>query len=338
MLARRALLIVAAAVQAASGEAPARPNIAPATAGFLQALDQQALPELLRALGPQPTGTPLRHLRIIGAVSGRSATAHLLTAYEQATSDGIRCQLLKTMGETRDPRLLQFLVRKLQDPSVPVQAYAVWALGELGQRAALPALRERLWSLDPNVQMAAIDAVGKIGRDPDTAAEAALFLGDPSVQVRYLAAKAMGGLALPRMLPQLFDRLERESSLDVQAALVRSIVESGRGAAVERFIQLLKSPSNPAMEHWAIAGLAAAEPALVLPAIQTLISEKNSRSTLAAARLIAALELEPLRRESGVWMPVIARWHEDSDPAVQAAARRLLERIQAPVDEKGDAS
>jgi HEAT repeat protein len=306
----------------------ARPPLgAPIAGNIVESLEKDALPDLMRSLMESKDDRPLRRLQIIGSVSGRAATPHLLAAYDAAGSDGIRCQILHSMGEERDPRLIPWLVERLHDTSPRIQCFALWALGEMRRPEAAAAIREKLWNLDPYVQMAAVDALGKTGRDPRMAAEIAFFMGDSNVQLRYLAAKAMGGLATPSMLPQFLERLDFETSVDVQEALVRSYVQAGRRLAVDRLISLLRDGPDPVTQHWIAVGLSSAEPEWVLPALRSLLEGSDAPAKRAAARVLAQIDVEALEKGPQDWVSMLMGWKESRDVVVQAAAEQLLRRL-----------
>lgn len=267
----------------AESAAPSSENIA----GLLQ---EQALPDLIRSITEKTKARRFRLVRISGAVQDHSASQYLVQAYEESKEEGIRCKLLESMGKLRDPSLMPWLTRRLDDPSVGIQCFSIWALGELKSRQVGQLLRRKLRHPDRYIQMTAIDALGKSGPDSTLTIEVQPFLHDPDVQVRYLAAKALAGLAGESAAPDLARTLLEESSVDVQEELAKTLGRTGGAVGVGYLIELLKYASSPATEHLAEIGLAVADPEKLATALKPLLEGKDFRLKIAAARILKEAE------------------------------------------------
>lgn len=250
----------------------AKKHVAPVdTENIAPSLQQQALPDLIRSIAEVKPVKRLRLIHVSGDVHDSRAIPFLKQAYEESTSEGIRCKLLESMGKLHDPALFGWYVLRLKDPSLAIQCFAIWALGELKVRQAAAPLLKKLWSSNRFVQMSAIDALGKTGRDPDVALQINIFLRDEDVQFRFLAAKALAGVAGPDSTPELLERLTQEPSFEVQEVLAKTIGHTGGAVAAGHFIELLKNPHSQATDHWAEVGLQSAELNIVIPAIAPLL-------------------------------------------------------------------
>src|SRR5262245_18895796 len=53
-----------------------------------------------------------------------------------------RMHAARRLGEKRDHRAVALLIKSLSDPNLYVRGWAAWALGEIGDPVALPALNQ----------------------------------------------------------------------------------------------------------------------------------------------------------------------------------------------------
>ena len=295
---------------------------------FVETLQKQALPELIHSLSDQKKVKKLRVVRIEGDVDDLRATPYLIQAYEEATLEGIRCKLLQSIGRLHDPALFGWLVLRLKDPSIGIQCFAIWALGELRTPRARNPLLRKLWSANPFLQMTAIDALGKTGRDRELASWLDPFLQDNDVQIRFLTAKALTGVAGPDAVPELLDRLRQEPSLDVQEALAGTIGQIGGSVAAGHFIELLKNPLSQATEHWAGVGLASAKASIVVPALAPLVDGSDFRVKVSALRILSDLDVSGEDDPHAAWIAIVRRWAKGADLVARQTAVRLLERVE----------
>jgi HEAT repeat protein len=312
---------------AASSPSDARPRVPAPMDSMASQLQQQALPDLIQSLTEKKPTQRLHLVHIAGDLHDHRASPYLVKAYEESTSEGIRCKLLQSLGKIHDPALFEWYVQRLEDPSIGIQCFAIWALGELGISQSIEPLRRKLWSPNRFVQMTAIDALGKTGRNPDTASQLIIFLGDPDVQIRFLAAKGLSGTAGHDAVPELMVRLMQEPSWDVQDALARTAGHVGGPVAAGHFIELLKNPVSQATDHWAEVGLKAADPAYVVPMIAPLLEGDDFRLKISASNILSGLELVPQRDIGADWIQLVRQWARVPAPFTREAALRLLERI-----------
>ena len=258
--------------------------------GILQTLKRQALPDLIDSLTEKKSTKRLRVTRIAGDAQDHLATGYLVQAYGDTNDEGVRCKILESIGKFHDHLQLEWLSGHLDDPLVSIQCFTIWAIGELRDPHAPDVLRRKLWSPNRYVQMTAIDALGKSGKNGAVASELSIFLRDDDVQVRYLAAKALLGTAGPEVVPELSERLMVEPSVDVQEVLAKGLGSIGGPVGVGHLIELLKSPPSQATEHWAEVGLESADLHVLFPALRPLLEGDNFRLKVSAKRILSELE------------------------------------------------
>ena len=90
-----------------------------------------------------------------------------------------------------DVEALRFLEQVADDPEEDVRSRTAYAMGKLGDRAAVPILREMLADQRWTVRANAVQALGKLG-DPSVRPALERMLEDPNTQVRATAEAALG--------------------------------------------------------------------------------------------------------------------------------------------------
>lgn len=295
---------------------------------IVETLQQHALPDLIHSITEKKSEKHLRLMQTVGDVRDHRANVFLLQAYRDAPNDGVRCKILESLGKLHDPSLFSWFVQRLNDHSIAVQCFSIWALGELKTPEAVKPLHRKLWNSNAYIQMTAINALGKTGRNQDLTAELLTFLNDDDVQIRFLTAKALEGTAERDAVPELFERLADEPSLDVQEALATTLGRVGGSVAVGHFVEVLKNSNSQAKQHWAEAGLAASDPRLVIPEIAPALSGNDFRLKVSAARILRALEANVSGESIVTWVSVVREWTKNPDPGVRDAASQFLERIR----------
>ncbi|HUS16775.1 MAG TPA: HEAT repeat domain-containing protein [Chloroflexia bacterium] len=121
-----------------------------------------------------------RALETLGYFSGSAdVQAEITAAYKGP--DLLRASALVAMGRSMDPQWATILLAELRS-AVPMMRYeAVQAVGELGDRANVPAILPLLEDDDLEVQLAAIAALGQLGGR--VSAQALRMLGDSATEV-----------------------------------------------------------------------------------------------------------------------------------------------------------
>ncbi len=150
-----------------------------------------------------------------------------------------------------DPRLTQGLIEVSQGTELALSANAIWALGRIGDPAAIPALRESLNSPFRSLRAHAARALGVLN-DGEVGA---LLLGrlqvetDRGLQMAY--ASALGHLGVQESVPVILDTLEEVENegarLELALALARMV------GPEDTFIQLVEQARSPTGAGTALA-------------------------------------------------------------------------------------
>jgi len=141
----------------------------------------------------------------------------MVSLFEQTKGDDPRVRrflalALGRLGNAQAvPALVEYLrgVRRGEETDSETQIYAVWALGAIGEDAAIPELVVLSTHEDPGLRKTAVHALGAFRSEEATAAlERAL--GDPVDDVRWNAAAALARHGHPAAVPVLEQMLDRE--------------------------------------------------------------------------------------------------------------------------------
>jgi len=168
-----------------------------------------------------------------------TASAELRSLYRESKDDKVRQYLAVVMGYTGDREALPLLIETVRtSPDSQSRIYALWALGGIGDPAALGVLEESLGDADPGLRKTAAFALGEMG---DEAAVPALTasLDDGITDVRWNAALALARLGSDAGAPILRQMLDRKLLAQVPEITTEQQEEAMVGAiaalaAVER--------------------------------------------------------------------------------------------------------
>ncbi|MBI4188537.1 MAG: HEAT repeat domain-containing protein [Chloroflexi bacterium] len=146
-----------------------------------------------------------RALEAVAPLSLPEVKTAIMEAY-QSPEHRLKVSAIYSMGKNCSPDWLQILIKELASDNAEVCYEAVGACGELGEEDAVPRLINLVNSPDVDIQMAAIQALGKIG---GTRAKECLEVcsNDTSEAIRQTAEQAL--IELEALagdnIPHLFD-------------------------------------------------------------------------------------------------------------------------------------
>jgi HEAT repeat protein len=131
----------------------------------------------------------------------------------------VREAALRAAGFRERPQLRARIERALSAREVPIVAMAAWALGELEQKASVPALRRVLDHEAAAVRLSATAALGNIEDHSAVADIEAMVTRDTDRRVRHVAIEALGEMEQARSVGVLAGVLDgRDLELSVAAA------------------------------------------------------------------------------------------------------------------------
>lgn len=140
-----------------------------AVSGFGQVQDPKAIEYLLNAASDPDPRIRVKAIDVLGQIQAKEAVPLLVQRLFMRDTDlGTKQRCLASLGKIGDRRatkpILDFLSRDIE---TPVRGNAIYALGDIGDPAALPAL-EQIAQHDPDVTLRALatDAIKRTKEKP----------------------------------------------------------------------------------------------------------------------------------------------------------------------------
>ncbi|MEW6619796.1 MAG: HEAT repeat domain-containing protein [bacterium] len=199
----------------------------------------------------------------------------------------VRSAAAEAIGNLGDKSALPQLIPLLSDAVGYVRSASAEAIGMLGDKSALPQLIPLLSDANWFVRSAAVEAIGKLG-DKSALPQLIPLLSDAEWDVvRSAAAEAIGKLGDKSVLPKLIPLLNDADGY-VCSAAARAIGELGDKSVLPKLILLLKDAK------WDVRSAAAraignVRDKSVLPQLIPLLSDADGYVRSAAARAIGKL-------------------------------------------------
>ncbi|MEO0010055.1 MAG: HEAT repeat domain-containing protein [candidate division WOR-3 bacterium] len=213
-------------------------------------------------------------------------------------------------------RALEGLLELLRDLNPEVQVAAAEALAGLGRQEAVNPLLDELQDENPQVRRAAAVALGRIGVPVAAAELVRLANNDPFAEVRQAAREALERIS-DRSVRSLLEALTAEN-LDEREAALRQLLDAGP-AALPPLIRLAGSDDSGIrrLVAW-VLGMLGEEAGLATLFLLTEDSEGGVR--LAAIQALSRIRhLRAAER--------LSRLLEDADPKIAGMAANALERL-----------
>lgn len=272
------------------------------------------VPNVLRALGA--TGDPAALVPVLRALSSKDPAIRL----EAMTS-------LRPLI-TADARAGDVLVEHLADDDLEIRVLAAEYLGILRIGAAVPKLTALAGAGNPTrLRLAAIDALGGIGRPEGTKALVAVLREGPT-ELHKAAATALAYIADPAAIEALIQQARTDRG-PTRHEVVRALGATLRGnagghaATARKVLRELAQDGSVKVSLAAIAGLAAARSADDAGFLRGLVEQASSDRRRAAAWALGEL------RDAGSIDVLAAAMSSRDDRLVGDAAWALGEILAA---------
>jgi HEAT repeat protein len=212
-----------------------------AAAWALGEIGPAAVPALAEAMLHHPDyRVALKAAQTLRATRLPSTVPAFADALKRNNSD-LKVTAIRALAELGGPDAVEALTRALDDASGGIRSMAVSALESLDDPAAVPAIIRALDDKNREVQTTAANA---LTRKPDLRALEPLraqLLEGYYPEVRAIAARALGGLPLPRAVDALILALYDQFP-DVRLAAASALGRIGDPRAVDALIPLLRDP------------------------------------------------------------------------------------------------
>jgi HEAT repeat protein len=139
------------------------------------------------------------------------AAPALERAFVETQDDGLAWEMAKALDRLQAKRATSVMVRALEDLNDSKRSAAAWLLGSLNVPDTIGPLRSAATdrASEASVRGHAIEALGRL-RAQEAVPDLIALLDDPSAELRYWAAYALGQIGDPTSIPAL----ERMASVD----------------------------------------------------------------------------------------------------------------------------
>jgi len=240
-----------------------------------------------------------------------------LTVDRAARGDvALREELADALGRAGDSRGRGMLEGLLIDDEPRVRRAAAFALGELEDQAAVPALTKALRDPDRETGILAVEALGKLGARAVDVAEALLPLDE--------------GERWARLLPHLFRFKDEARVALAERALILPGAELHAQAAYALGRDTLPGAAGPLrllltdpdgwVRSWAARGLGAVGEAADLPRLRPLLDDADASAIVQALRAAQRLITEKGAPAPADWEPRLLELASDPRPGVRVTA------------------
>jgi HEAT repeat protein len=169
----------------------------------------------------------------LGEIDDDAALAALRQLYKSGTVSEHET-IVYTLSQMTDPQAMDTLAEAAGSSDATVRLIATNGLGKLGNRAAIPRLRELLASsTDPMEKTTAARSLMQLGDDSGMATIEAAIRDHRQVWATATAALALGDAHDPQVVPTLMQALNTQDDIDVRLATAVALTHYNVPAAVE---------------------------------------------------------------------------------------------------------
>lgn len=221
-------------------------------------------------------GSLLEHL---GAVDEASQRSHSRRARARA-------QAGEFLGQSGSPSAVRDLVELLHDPDVQVRWSAARGLGRLGHASALSPLLASLDGPRPVPVDVVADAVFQIRNCPTAVLRQGLR--SRSVPTRAVAVELLGRFQALAAIDEVIDVLRGDPSVEVRARAARALGRMGSPRAVQALLASVDA-GPVAMRIQAVWALGEIGAAQAVPALRVLLVGPSPRMAQTAGEALAAI-------------------------------------------------
>ncbi len=267
-------------------------------------------PQLLGTLPPQEQG------------GFRVAALECLREAAFSDQPALRMNAIEALGEVAPEEGMAGIKLNVENEYAGVSFAALMTLGSLGRADCLELIRTRAEHYDPNVRIAALYALHRLGDRRRTGELSDYLLHNRDARVRANAALAIGRLEEPSSAKLLRGALKREPKSLAKFQLLEALAILGDKQATERLIFDGRS-AYPDQATLALGFLANARS----PEAEDLFRDRLLAKDQPEVRMAAARGLGRLGLDDGLELAVAHLWFKSpkrsgpNDPPEQQIAR-----------------
>lgn len=240
-----------------------------------------------------------------------------------AAGPSVREALAVALQRIGDPGGRTLLEGLLLDDVAAVRQAAAFALGELEQAAAIPALERAVTDVDAETGALAVEALGKLKAPLAEVLSRLEALGEPDASRRLLPF--LFRFEGPQVVPTA-ERALATSDPELRAGAAYALGRQGKPEGADLLRDLLEDPV-PQLRAWAARGLGEAGDADDLPLLRPLLDGTEAGPTVQALRAAGKIRQRAGDRAPAGWEPRLLELLLDPRPGVRAATLEVAGRF-----------
>lgn len=205
----------------------------------------EVVPPLIEVLRTGTRQAQYMAVQILGKMNDRRAVEPLIVLLENTHHEHIRAATAEALGNLKDPRGTDPLLRCMSDPHDVVRLKATFALGGLDDLRIVPPLMAALEDSVTGVRASALVSLDRIWpKLTDDAQKRGILDGieqaavDTSAAVRYVAVQLLGSMGDREAVPILIESLKDENR-PIRKKSARSLGQLGDERAIGPLKELL---------------------------------------------------------------------------------------------------
>ena len=238
----------------------------------LMRIGEEAVGSIVHRLRSEPeVDVRLALVNILGDLRGGDAFLTLLEVLERENDINAASAIVSSLGKYRDARALPHLTRILQRGDIWLKFHAIEALGEIGDRAALPAILP-LYN-ETSLRKPVLEAIGKIG-DVGTVPFLLKIIAEED-KLNLTALRALVRIA-EASRPRIVEQAER-------SFIQRKFRESFPAAKIEPLIGQLHATGKREVKTFILKFLGWSADPRALPVLLGSLEEPDSAEVAAQA-------------------------------------------------------
>lgn len=176
-----------------------------------------------------------------------------LFLFSSNVSETKKAAIVRKLGETRSPLVVDELMASLDDTSSEVRKEAIRALGHVGDRRVVDLLLDRLNDQSKEVQELAVDALGEL-KDERSINSLLEKLDSEDSKIRSIATEALGKIGNYRAVEKIREVLRQDTNLEVVTSSAKALSRIGEIQAIWEILPILrKTDEGPIRRELATA-------------------------------------------------------------------------------------
>ncbi len=190
------------------------------------------------------TDPTVRWLAVRALASLQDAAVTPLLAAAASRDPGVRLGASEALGDIGDRRAIPILLERIIDTDLGVRGVAAAALVRIRDRSTSARLIELLRKGDPSIKAQVLRVLAALG-DPATVADIIAAASSPDAAVRINAVFALGELRDTRGIGTMIARLGDER-MDVSQTAVAALVKMG-APAISSLLEIVATPKHASL-------------------------------------------------------------------------------------------